>query len=55
MPHLKRALALGVLMALLLPAADAPKPKVRAITAFITTGLGRRKFEWFSAARFRLS
>jgi uncharacterized protein (UPF0210 family) len=32
---LKRALALGVLTALLLPA-EAPKPKVRAITAFIT-------------------
>jgi len=36
MPHLKRALALGVLTALLLSAADVPKPKVRAITAFIT-------------------
>src|SRR5215470_16709796 len=36
MAHLKRALALGALAALLLPAADAPKPKVRAITAFIT-------------------
>jgi len=36
MAHLKRALALGTLTALLLPAADAPKPKVRAITAFIT-------------------
>jgi uncharacterized protein (UPF0210 family) len=36
MPHLKRALALSVLTALLLPGADAPKPKVRAITAFIT-------------------
>src|SRR5215471_11695331 len=36
MPYLKRALALGVLTALLLPAADVPKPKVRAITAFIT-------------------
>jgi len=36
MAHLKRAFALGVLTALLLPAADAPKPKVRAITAFIT-------------------
>jgi hypothetical protein len=36
MPHLKRTLALGVLTALLLPAAGAPKPKVRAITAFIT-------------------
>ena len=39
--HLKRAFALGVLTALLLPAADAPKPqplkpKIRAITAFIT-------------------
>ena len=36
MAHLKRALALGALAALLLPAADAPKPKVRTITAFIT-------------------
>src|SRR5215469_15979253 len=36
MTHLKGALALGVLTALVLPAADAPKPKVRAITAFIT-------------------
>src|SRR5215469_7215070 len=33
---LKRAFALGLLTALLLTAADAPKPKVRAITAFIT-------------------
>jgi hypothetical protein len=36
MSHLKRALVLGVLAALLLPAAGAPKPKARAITAFIT-------------------
>src|ERR1051326_2104525 len=36
MAHLKRAFALGVLTALLLPGAGAPKPKVRAITAFIT-------------------
>ena len=36
MAHLKRAFALTVLLALLLPAADAPKPKIRAITAFIT-------------------
>src|SRR5215469_15650373 len=35
MANLKRALALGLLTALLLPGADAPKPKVRAITAFI--------------------
>jgi uncharacterized protein (UPF0210 family) len=36
MAHLKHAIALGLLAAHLLPAADAPKPKVRAITAFIT-------------------
>jgi uncharacterized protein (UPF0210 family) len=36
MAHLKYALPLGLLTALLLPAAGAPKPKVRAITAFIT-------------------
>ena len=36
MPHLKPALVLGLLTALLLAAADAPKPKVRAITAFVT-------------------
>jgi uncharacterized protein (UPF0210 family) len=36
MAHLKRALTLSVLTALLLPAAGTPKPKVRAITAFIT-------------------
>src|SRR5579862_7813845 len=35
MAHLKHKLGLGLLAALLLPAA-APKPKVRAITAFIT-------------------
>ena len=36
MVHLKRSLALGLLTALLLPAASVPKPKVRAITAFVT-------------------
>jgi uncharacterized protein (UPF0210 family) len=36
MPHLKHALGLGLLTALLLSASGAPKPKVRAITAFIT-------------------
>jgi len=36
MMHLQRALALGIVTALLLAAAEAPKPKVRAITAFIT-------------------
>ena len=36
MARLKHPLALGLLTTLLLPAADAPKPKVRAITAFIT-------------------
>jgi uncharacterized protein len=36
MAYLKRAFPLGVLTTLLLPAADAPKPKIRAITAFIT-------------------
>src|SRR5215472_6003546 len=36
MAHLKRTIIFNVLMALLLPAAGAPKPKVRAITAFIT-------------------
>src|SRR5215469_17001968 len=36
MAHLNRALALGALTALLLHAAEAPKPKVRAITGFIT-------------------
>ena len=36
MAPLKNLLALGFLAALLLPAGEAPKPKVRAITAFIT-------------------
>ncbi|HLJ51126.1 MAG TPA: DUF711 family protein [Bryobacteraceae bacterium] len=36
MAQLKHALPLGLLTALLLPAADAPKPRVRAITAFIS-------------------
>jgi hypothetical protein len=36
MAHMKYALALGLFTALLLPAADAPKPKVRAITTFVT-------------------
>jgi hypothetical protein len=36
MPHPKYALALGFLTSLLLHASNAPKPKVRAITAFIT-------------------
>jgi uncharacterized protein (UPF0210 family) len=36
MAHLKHALPLGLLTALLLPAAATPRPKVRAITAFIT-------------------
>jgi uncharacterized protein (UPF0210 family) len=36
MAHQNHALTLGLLTALLLPAADAPKPKVRAITAFVT-------------------
>ncbi len=36
MSHLRRALPVGLLAALLLSAAGAPKPKVRAITAFIT-------------------
>src|SRR5579872_765676 len=36
MAHLKPVLALGLLTTLLLAAADSPKPKVRAITAFIT-------------------
>jgi uncharacterized protein len=36
MAHMKHALALGLFTALLLSAADAPKPKVRAITAFVS-------------------
>jgi hypothetical protein len=36
MVHLKFALPLGLLTTLSLPAADPPKPKVRAITAFVT-------------------
>jgi uncharacterized protein len=36
MAHLAQAPALGLFAALLLHAGDAPKPKVRAITAFIT-------------------
>ena len=36
MVHRKHALPLVLLTALLLPAAEAPKPKVRAITAFVT-------------------
>jgi uncharacterized protein len=36
MAQLKHALALGLFTVLLLPATEAPKPKVRAITAFVT-------------------
>jgi uncharacterized protein (UPF0210 family) len=36
MAHLKHVLLLALLTTLRLPAADAPKPKVRAITAFVT-------------------
>jgi hypothetical protein len=36
MAHVKPALALGLLTTVLLAAADAPKPKVRTITAFVT-------------------
>jgi uncharacterized protein (UPF0210 family) len=36
MAHLKRTLVLGLLTALLTSAAEAPKPKIRAITGFVT-------------------